>query len=202
LNIWVLHEQPFTMSAGAYVDSLRRAGLSITAVDEKALETGVPDAVMLVYPSEGWKRRVTAVSEKCPWVLMLDRGGLPRADEWDEDRRPSAVIATTMDVRHAVWAIRQGVYQAKERAAWQKRIQQLERRLAQRAVIDRAKGKLMDERKWTEEQAYHYLRQTAMNERKTMQQVAHEVLSAMRQPVFAGSATRTVRAGSGKWKVT
>ncbi|BCU80348.1 hypothetical protein JIR001_01310 [Polycladomyces abyssicola] len=200
MNIWVLHEQPFTMSAGAYVDSLRRAGLSITAVDEKALETGVPDAVMLVYPSEGWKRRVKAVSEKCPWVLMLDRGGLPRADEWDENCRPSAVIATTMDVRHAVWAIRQGVYQAKERVSWQKRIQQLERRLAQRAVIDRAKGKLMDERRWTEEQAYHYLRQAAMNERKTMQQVADEVLSAKRQPIFAGSTTRTIRAGSGKWK--
>lgn len=200
MNIWVLHEQPFTMSAGAYVDSLRRAGLSITAVEEKALETGVPDAVMLVYPSEGWKRRVAAVSKKYLWVLMLDRGDLPRLDEWEEKYRPSAVIATTMDVRHAVWAIQQGVSQARERAAWQKRIQQLERRLAQRAAIDRAKGKLMDEWKWTEEEAYRYLRQTAMNERKTMQQVAQEVLSEKRQSIFAGTVTRTVRTGSGKWR--
>ena len=50
--------------------------------------------------------------------------------------------------------------------------------LEERKVIDRAKGVLMNAKKFTEEQAYALLRKTAMNENKKIAEIAQSVLTA------------------------
>ncbi len=50
--------------------------------------------------------------------------------------------------------------------------------LDSRADIERAKSLLMRERQLTEEQAYHLLRRTAMNRKRTLADVARDLLAA------------------------
>jgi two-component system, response regulator / RNA-binding antiterminator len=50
--------------------------------------------------------------------------------------------------------------------------------LADRKVIDRAKGILMKARNVTEEEAYALIRRTAMNENKKIVEIAHSVVTA------------------------
>jgi response regulator NasT len=51
-------------------------------------------------------------------------------------------------------------------------------RLAERKIIDRAKGILMEVRKISEEDAYSLLRRTAMNENKRIVDVARSIITA------------------------
>lgn len=53
----------------------------------------------------------------------------------------------------------------------------LEEQLASRKVVDRAKGRLMDDHGLTEGAAFSFIQKTAMRERRTMRAVADEVLS-------------------------
>lgn len=50
--------------------------------------------------------------------------------------------------------------------------------LAERKVIDRAKGVLMKAKKLSEEEAYSLLRKTAMNEKKKIAEIAQSVITA------------------------
>lgn len=50
--------------------------------------------------------------------------------------------------------------------------------LAERKVIERAKGILMKARSVTEDEAYALLRRTAMNENRRIAEVAHSVVMA------------------------
>jgi response regulator NasT len=52
----------------------------------------------------------------------------------------------------------------------------LEDQLATRKVLDRAKGKLIDAQGMSESDAFRYLQKKAMNERRSMRQVAEEIL--------------------------
>ena len=53
-----------------------------------------------------------------------------------------------------------------------------QQRLAERKIIDRAKGILMEIRKISEEDAYSLLRRTAMNENKRIVDVARSIITA------------------------
>lgn len=54
----------------------------------------------------------------------------------------------------------------------------LEERLATRKLLDRAKGKLIDERGMSEAEAFDFLQREAMNQRTSMRAVAEELLAA------------------------
>ena len=54
----------------------------------------------------------------------------------------------------------------------------LAERLEARKMIDRAKGRLIDERGMSEADAFRHLQKRAMDERKTMKEVAHDVVEA------------------------
>ena len=53
---------------------------------------------------------------------------------------------------------------------------ELQERLETRKLVDRAKGRLMDEQGMSEGDAYRWLQQQAMERRSTMKDVAAEVL--------------------------
>ena len=54
----------------------------------------------------------------------------------------------------------------------------LNRRLEARVLLDKAKGKLMDERGMTEAEAFRWLQKKAMDERRPVRDVARELLDA------------------------
>jgi two-component system, response regulator PdtaR len=58
----------------------------------------------------------------------------------------------------------------------------LEEQLETRRWVDRAKGKLMDDRSMTEAQAFSFIQQTAMNERTTMRDIARQVVEGKLTP--------------------
>ena len=55
-----------------------------------------------------------------------------------------------------------------------------EGQLENRKVIDRAKGRLMDEHGLTEQESFRYLQSTAMGERTSMRSVAEGILDGSR----------------------
>ena len=63
-----------------------------------------------------------------------------------------------------------------ELAAVRKESRNLSEQLATRKLVDRAKGKLMDEQAMTEAEAFRSIQKRAMDERRSMRAVAEEVL--------------------------
>jgi len=63
-----------------------------------------------------------------------------------------------------------------ELAAVKKESQSLSEQLETRKLVDRAKGKLMDEQKLTEAEAFRSIQKRAMDERRSMRAVAEDVL--------------------------
>jgi AmiR/NasT family two-component response regulator len=63
-----------------------------------------------------------------------------------------------------------------ELAAVKKESQNLSEQLETRKLVDRAKGKLMDEQKLTEAEAFRSIQKRAMDERRSMRAIAEDVL--------------------------
>lgn len=70
----------------------------------------------------------------------------------------------------------------KEMKALHDQATSLEEQLASRKVVDRAKGRLMDDHGLTEGAAFSFIQKTAMRERRTMRDVADEVLAGTLTP--------------------
>lgn len=64
-----------------------------------------------------------------------------------------------------------------EFSALKKEAADLSERLETRKVVDRAKGKLMDAQKLSEAEAFRHIQKRAMDERRPMKEIAHDVLS-------------------------
>ncbi len=58
----------------------------------------------------------------------------------------------------------------------------LEERLETRKLVDRAKGRLMDQHGLTEQDAFRFIQTTAMEDRQPMRLVAEQVISGHREP--------------------
>jgi response regulator NasT len=58
----------------------------------------------------------------------------------------------------------------------------LEEQLETRRWVDRAKGKLMDDRSMTESESFSFIQQTAMNRRTTMREVAKSIVDGSIEP--------------------
>jgi AmiR/NasT family two-component response regulator len=67
-----------------------------------------------------------------------------------------------------------------ELAAVKRESEDLSDRLETRKVVDRAKGRLMDEQNMTEAEAFRTLQKRAMDERRPMREVAGDVIAADR----------------------
>jgi response regulator NasT len=70
----------------------------------------------------------------------------------------------------------------KEMKALHDQATSLEEQLESRKLVDRAKGKLMDDHGMTEGAAFSFIQKTAMRERRTMRQVAEDILSGALVP--------------------
>ena len=61
-------------------------------------------------------------------------------------------------------------------------VRTLEERLETRKVVEKAKGRLMEEQGLTEAEAFRWIQQTAMNERTSMKALAEQILARGRPP--------------------
>lgn len=64
-----------------------------------------------------------------------------------------------------------------ERVKLASEVEELSRKLADRKLLERAKGLLQASRQWTEEQAYIYIRNTSRQRRTPMRDIAREIIS-------------------------
>lgn len=70
----------------------------------------------------------------------------------------------------------------KEMKALHDQATSLEEQLESRKLVDRAKGRLMDDHGMTEGAAFSFIQKTAMRERRTMRHVADDILSGALSP--------------------
>jgi len=152
---------------------------------------------------------VELVKEHEPDVAILDikmpgLDGLSAAREIAGERRAAVLILTAFSQRDLVEqardagtlgylvkpfqrtelvpAIEVALGRFKESLVLHDQVANLEEKLETRKVVDRAKGMLMDTYSLSETDAFAFLQQTAMKERRTMKVIAEQVLSEDRTP--------------------
>jgi response regulator NasT len=77
---------------------------------------------------------------------------------------------------HAI--LRTAMARFKQVQSMQKQLKDLKTSLADRKIIDRAKGLIMEQRKCTENEAYSLMRTSAMNQNMRLGQLAQNILAA------------------------
>jgi AmiR/NasT family two-component response regulator len=147
---------------------------------------------------------VTLVRDLGPDVVILDikmpgKDGIAAAREINQDRLAAVLLLTAFSQRdlikqaseagalaylvkpfqrsELVPAIELALGRFRDLRAIEGEAAELQERLETRKVVDRAKGKLMDEQGMTEGDAYRFIQQRAMEERSSMRVVADEVLN-------------------------
>jgi len=152
---------------------------------------------------------VTLVRDLQPDLAILDIrmpgiDGLAAAREINEEGRCAVLILTAFSQRNLIEeardagalaylikpftqaelipAIEVALGRFKEIQAIKEANASLEEQLATRRAVDRAKGVLMDDHEMKESEAFRYIQQTAMRERRTMRDVAQDVISGALRP--------------------
>jgi two-component system, response regulator PdtaR len=144
------------------------------------------------------------VKEHEPDIAILDikmpgLDGLSAAREISGQRRAAVLILTAFSQRDLIEqardagalaylvkpfqrselipAIEVALGRFQEMRALQEQTQNLEDQLETRKIVDRAKGKLMDEHKLSENEAFSFIQKTAMRERMTMKAISEKVIA-------------------------
>jgi response regulator NasT len=152
---------------------------------------------------------VELVRERRPDLVILDikmpgMGGLEAARMITEERLAAVLILTAFSQRDLIVQARDAgalAYLVKpfqrsdlvpaievalgrfaEMRALQEQSADLEERLANRKILDRAKGILMDESALGEQAAFRFIQTTAMAERSTMKLVAERIIAGDLRP--------------------
>jgi response regulator NasT len=86
------------------------------------------------------------------------------------------ILTCSMSPAEIQWSLALGVSHYKGRNEAIRRIESLEEKLEERKLIDKAKGILTSTLKLTEEEAYKYLRNQAMKERKKITDICHSII--------------------------
>lgn len=93
-----------------------------------------------------------------------------------------AYLVKPYDENDLVPAIELAKTRAAERRELATEVKVLTEKLESRKVVDRAKGKLIDEFSMAEQDAYRFVQQTAMRSRTTMESVAQQVIEGELSP--------------------
>ncbi len=152
---------------------------------------------------------VDLVKQHEPDIAILDikmpgLDGLSAAREIAGERRAAVLILTAFSQRDLIEqardagalaylvkpfqrselipAIEVAIGRFREIKALQDQTESLEDQLETRKVVDRAKGKLMDERGLSEADAFSFIQKTAMQERMTMKAISERVIAGELAP--------------------
>jgi response regulator NasT len=152
---------------------------------------------------------VRLVRELVPDVVILDvkmpgMDGLAAARELNLTRESAVLILTAFSQRDLIEQARDAgalAYLVKpfqrselipalevalgrfqEMKALESEVKDLSDQLETRRIVDRAKGRLMDQHALSEQEAFRFVQQTAMRERTTMRAVAERILAGSLSP--------------------
>jgi two-component system, response regulator / RNA-binding antiterminator len=185
LRIAVVEENP--VRAEILKTGLREAGhLDIVLIDEmqRLLQTIYdtdPDVVIigLENPSRDTLEQLFQMSRvvRRPIAMFVDKSDR-RAIEAAIDAGVSAYIVGSLQKERVQSILDVCISRFNAMARLQEELDKTKNALEERRVIDRAKGILMKAKSLSEEQAYHLLRRTAMNEKKKIAEIARSVVTA------------------------
>lgn len=119
-------------------------------------------------------RAITA--ERLAAVLVLTAFSQRNLIEQARDAGVLAYLVKPFQASELIPAIEVALGRFAELQALERHGQRLEDQLETRKVVDRAKGKLMDERGLKEAEAFGFIQQTAMRLRLSMKEVAQRVV--------------------------
>jgi len=156
---------------------------------------------------------VELVRQHKPQLAILDIkmpgvDGLTAAREISQDRLCAVLILTAFSQRDLIEqarnagalaylvkpfqksellpAIEMALGRFAEMKALDEQVKTLEESLEVRKAVDRAKGLLMDELGWTENQSFTWIQRTAMHERVKMLEIAQRIIAGTLRPESGG----------------
>jgi two-component system, response regulator PdtaR len=139
-----------------------------------------PDLVIMDIKMPGMDGLTAAeriVSEELSAVLILTAFSQRDLVQRAADAGAIAYLVKPFQKSDLVPAIEIALARHAELAAVRKETQDLTQQLETRKLVDRAKGRLMDSSGMTEADAFRHIQKRAMDERRSMRDVAEEILS-------------------------
>ncbi len=120
--------------------------------------------------------------EKQAAVLILTAFSQRDLIEQARDAGALAYLVKPFQKSELIPAIEVALGRFQEMRALEAEVSGLEDQLEARKVIDRAKGKLMDEQGMKENEAFSFIQRQAMSRRETMRSVAEQVMAGSLKP--------------------
>ncbi len=105
-------------------------------------------------------------------VLMIVPG-----DYRDDDTACALPLYNPISPDALLQALRATAHMQEKLTVWQARARKAERTLEERKIVDRAKGRLMDECKMSEAQAHHLIQKRSMDQGRRIADVAREIMA-------------------------
>lgn len=171
--------------AGELCAGLALAGHQVAAVLPSALdlvrqvEALRPDIILIETdsPSRDTLEHLSAVGRDSPRpVVMFAHDGDSDAIRRAVAAGVSAYMVDSIDPARLKPVIEVACAQFENHQALRRELDESNRKLAERKLVDRAKGLLMKARSLSEDEAYHALRKLAMERGKPMASVAQDVI--------------------------
>ena len=144
-----------------------------------------PDVVILDIRMPGMDGLAAAreiTGEKLAAVLMLTAFSQRDLIEQARDAGALAYLVKPFDRNDLVPQIEVALGRHREIVALSQEVKGLEQQIETRRVVDRAKGILMDESAMKEHEAFTWIQRRAMKERRTMREIAVQVIEQGLRP--------------------
>lgn len=122
------------------------------------------------------------VAERSAAVLILTAFGQRELVERAAEAGALAYLVKPWQRTDLIPAIEMALARHRELLALSEDKMTLEEQLESRKIVDRAKGKLMDEHEMSEQDAFRFLQKTAMGSRGSMRSVSESVLAGELHP--------------------
>jgi len=125
-------------------------------------------------------REITA--ERLAAVLILTAFSQRDLIEQARDAGAMAYLVKPFQRSELIPAVEVAIGRFRELKALAEQARSAEEQLETRKLVDRAKGRLMDDHALTEQDSFSFIQKTAMRERKTMKAVAEAVIAGELSP--------------------
>jgi response regulator NasT len=148
----------------------------------KNVEIHQPDIIImdLESPDRDTLESMTVLNQHNPKpVIMFSEEGDSKIISQAIQAGVSAYIVDGINPRRVKPILDVAIARFREYQALRKELKQTRDQLADRKVIDKAKGLLMKTKGLDEEQAYHTMRKMAMDQSKPLVEIAQNILSVM-----------------------
>ena len=157
-----------------------RGDEAVSLVRELAPDLAVLDIKMPGMDGLSAARELSA--ERLCAVLILTAFSQRNLIEEARDAGALAYIVKPFQASDLIPAIEVALGRYQEKKALEEEVGTLEEKLETRRLLDRAKGKLMDDFHLGENEAFSFIRNRAMRDRVTMRQVAQQIIEGQLRP--------------------